>query len=202
VEVVNDLTPVKKGYPGEEWATFDGKDMVLVVTLVDSSRLQRFFSGEGVYRIDREMGTWVSLPVDWSSRKAAFEGLDSVAAHMRLIQMYGLDPTCDYDIMVSFYADPAYMFRPTPDPDITTTTATVDFPAHVDENFKIGETNFLKSIALGTGFGLRYDLKFLVLRLDLGIGIHAPYDTGKRGYYNIPKFKDGIGIHFAVGYPF
>jgi len=142
VEVVNDLTPVKKGYPGEEWATFDGKDMVLVVTLVDSSRLQRFFSGEGVYRIDREMGTWVSLPVDWSSRKAAFEGLDSVAAHMRLIQMYGLDPTCDYDIMVSFYADPAYMFRPTPDPDITTTTATVDFPAHVDENFKIGETNF------------------------------------------------------------
>ena len=70
------------------------------------------------------------------------------------------------------------------------------------EGGKIGETNFLKSIALGTGFGLRYDLKFLVLRLDLGIGIHAPYDTGKRGYYNIPKFKDGIGIHFAVGYPF
>ena len=142
VEVVNDLTPVKKDYPGEEWANFDGRDMVLVVTLVDSSRLQRFFSGEGVYRIDREMGTWVSLPVDWVNRSAAFEGLDSVAAHMRLIQMYGLDPTCDYDIMVSFYADPATMFRPTPDPDITTTTATTEFPKHVDENFKIGETNF------------------------------------------------------------
>lgn len=57
-------------------------------------------------------------------------------------------------------------------------------------------------IALGTGFGLRYDLEFLVLRLDLGIALHVPYDTGKSGYYNIPKFKDGLGLHLAVGYPF
>lgn len=59
-----------------------------------------------------------------------------------------------------------------------------------------------KSIALGTGVGLRYDLTFLVIRLDLGIALHAPYDTGKSGYYNIPKFKDGLGLHFAIGYPF
>lgn len=57
-------------------------------------------------------------------------------------------------------------------------------------------------IALGTGLGLRYDLEFLVLRLDLGIALHVPYDTGKSGYYNIPRFKDGLGLHLAVGYPF
>ena len=62
--------------------------------------------------------------------------------------------------------------------------------------------NFAKSVALGTGVGLRYDLTFLVIRLDLGIALHAPYDTGKSGYYNIPKFKDGLGLHFAIGYPF
>lgn len=62
--------------------------------------------------------------------------------------------------------------------------------------------DFAKSIALGTGVGIRYDLEFLVVRLDLGIALHAPYDTGKRGYYNIPKFKDGLGLHFAIGYPF
>ena len=62
--------------------------------------------------------------------------------------------------------------------------------------------NFAKSIALGTGVGIRYDLTFLVVRLDLGIALHAPYDTGKSGYYNIPKFKDGLGLHFAIGYPF
>ena len=67
---------------------------------------------------------------------------------------------------------------------------------------KLGDDGFFKSLALGTGLGLRYDLDFLILRLDLGIGIHAPYDTGKSSYYNIRKFKDGLGLHFAVGYPF
>lgn len=61
---------------------------------------------------------------------------------------------------------------------------------------------FFDSIALGTGAGIRYDLDFLVLRLDLGIALHVPYDTGKKGYYNIPRFKDGMGLHFAIGYPF
>ena len=62
---------------------------------------------------------------------------------------------------------------------------------------------FLKQIALGTGFGIRYDLEFLVLRFDMGIAIHAPYETSKSGYYNIENFwKDGVAFHFAVGYPF
>lgn len=64
------------------------------------------------------------------------------------------------------------------------------------------DNGFFKSLALGTGFGLRYDLDFLILRLDLGIGIHAPYNTGKSSYYNISKFKDSFAFHFAVGYPF
>ncbi len=59
-----------------------------------------------------------------------------------------------------------------------------------------------KDIGLGTGVGLRYDLSYLVIRLDAGIAIHAPYQTSKTGYYNIPSFKDGLGIHLAVGYPF
>ena len=62
--------------------------------------------------------------------------------------------------------------------------------------------DFWRQIALGTGFGVRYDLDFFVLRFDLGIGLHLPYDTGKSGFYNIPKFRDGLGFHFAIGYPF
>lgn len=141
-KIANDLMPVKKGYPGEEWATFDGRDMVLLVTLADSSRMKRFFGRDDVYQIDREMGTWVTIPADWKRKKEAFEGLDSVAAHMRLIQMYGLSPDCDYNIMVQFYADPAGMFRPAHDPDITTTSAGLEFPAYANENYKVGETNF------------------------------------------------------------
>lgn len=66
--------------------------------------------------------------------------------------------------------------------------------------FKPGK--FFKDLALGTGFGFRYDMEFLVLRLDMGIALHVPYETTKSGYYNIPNFKDGLGIHLAVGYPF
>lgn len=62
--------------------------------------------------------------------------------------------------------------------------------------------NVLKQTALGTGLGLRYDLDFLVLRLDWGLGLHVPYDTGKKGFYNIPKFSEGHSLHLAVGYPF
>jgi hypothetical protein len=62
--------------------------------------------------------------------------------------------------------------------------------------------NLGDQIALGTGVGIRYDLDFLVIRFDLGIGIHAPYDTGKRGYYNMPSFGKSLGYHFAIGYPF
>ena len=61
---------------------------------------------------------------------------------------------------------------------------------------------FGREIALGTGLGLRYDLQFLVVRFDVGVGIHAPYDTGRRGYYNMTRFWDSLGFHLAVGYPF
>ncbi len=69
-------------------------------------------------------------------------------------------------------------------------------------NGKISLKDLADQIALGTGFGLRYDLGFLVLRFDWGIGLHLPYETSKKGYYNIEKFKDSFGFHFAVGYPF
>lgn len=141
-KIAHNLMPIRKDFPGQEWTVADGHDMVLVVTLVDSSRMERFFGRDDVYQIDREMGTWVSLPADWKNHAAAFEGLDSVATHMRMLQLFGLSPDCDYDIMVQFYADPSTIFRPAHDPDITTTTVGLEFPKNVDENFKVGETNF------------------------------------------------------------
>ena len=70
------------------------------------------------------------------------------------------------------------------------------------EEGKFKLKDFPNQIALGTGLGLRYDMDFLVFRIDCGMGLHAPYDTGKSGYYNIPSFKDGLTFHFAIGYPF
>ncbi|MBE6317866.1 MAG: hypothetical protein E7081_02710 [Bacteroidales bacterium] len=63
-------------------------------------------------------------------------------------------------------------------------------------------SSFFRDLALGTGVGLRLDIGMLVVRGDLGIGIHAPYDTGKSGYYNMTSFKDSLAFHLAIGYPF
>lgn len=74
-----------------------------------------------------------------------------------------------------------------------------------DDSYDGGEfkvDKFLDQIATGTGFGIRYDLDFFVIRFDIGVGIHVPYETGKSGYYNMPKFWDSLGYHFAIGYPF
>ena len=62
--------------------------------------------------------------------------------------------------------------------------------------------SFLRDLATGTGAGLRVDIGMLVIRGDLGIGIHAPYDTGKSGYYNMESFKKSLAFHLAIGYPF
>ena len=69
-------------------------------------------------------------------------------------------------------------------------------------NTTLKASTFLKQIATGTGVGLRYDLDFLVLRVDWGFGLHVPYETGKSGYFNIPRFKDMHSLHLAIGYPF
>ena len=75
--------------------------------------------------------------------------------------------------------------------------------------------DFAKQIALGTGAGLRLDMDGLVIRLDLGVAIHAPYQTykyDKEGkvdtsqpistYFNIPSALDALRVNFGIGYPF
>jgi hypothetical protein len=70
-------------------------------------------------------------------------------------------------------------------------------------------------IALGTGAGLRLDIDGLVIRLDLGVGIHEPYRTYRKdgdkkpdltkpidSYYNIPTALEGLRVNFGIGYPF
>ena len=75
--------------------------------------------------------------------------------------------------------------------------------------------DFARQIALGTGAGLRLDLDGLVIRLDIGVAIHAPFQTFKytkegkidttqpiNTYFNIPSALDAIRFNFGIGYPF
>ena len=42
-------------------------------------------------------------------------------------------------------------------------------------NAKFRFNRFFRELAVGTGIGLRYDLDFLILRLDWGLALHVPY---------------------------
>ncbi|GHT03999.1 membrane protein [Bacteroidia bacterium] len=63
--------------------------------------------------------------------------------------------------------------------------------------------NFYKEIALGTGIGLRFDLTFLVVRVDAGTKVHDPARAADDRFV---LFKDNLlknsAIYFAIGYPF
>lgn len=62
-------------------------------------------------------------------------------------------------------------------------------------------STFLRDIALGTGVGLRVDVGMMVIRGDLGYGLHTPYSNGTPHYFNV-AFKKAFAFHLAIGYPF
>ncbi len=64
-------------------------------------------------------------------------------------------------------------------------------------------STFLPQLALDFGYGLRYDLSFLVLRLDFANPLYQPYlPKGSRWTALNPAGKLITGINFAIGYPF
>ena len=68
--------------------------------------------------------------------------------------------------------------------------------------FKFDE--FYKQIAIGTGYGIRFDFTYFLFRLDLGMKMRDPsLDAGKRfipGNYKLSS--DLFNLSFAIGYPF
>lgn len=72
-----------------------------------------------------------------------------------------------------------------------------EFP---DGNFDF--ERFYKEIAVGIGFGLRYDFGFFLIRLDLGIPVRNPALPEKeRWMLDKVQWKDLL-LNFGIGYPF
>jgi len=78
------------------------------------------------------------------------------------------------------------------------------------EGAQFKANRFYKEIAVGTGFGLRFDFSFLVLRFDAGVKVIDPArDTGDRFVLDHARIKGPFGINkepvilnIGVGYPF
>ncbi|MBF9253693.1 BamA/TamA family outer membrane protein [Pontibacter sp. 172403-2] len=72
---------------------------------------------------------------------------------------------------------------------------------------KFEAKDFMSELAIGTGVGLRIDVGFFVIRLDLGIPVQVPYlPKGERfvlGDFN-PTFsgENSMVLNIGIGYPF
>jgi outer membrane protein assembly factor BamA len=63
--------------------------------------------------------------------------------------------------------------------------------------------SFLKEVAVGTGLGLRFDLSFLILRLDAGTRVYDPArPEGDRFALFKGSFFKNSAAYIAIGYPF
>lgn len=68
--------------------------------------------------------------------------------------------------------------------------------------FKFDE--FYKQIAVSYGLGIRLNLDYFIMRLDMGVKAINPAYTTKKEHYPIidPNFRRDVSFHFAVGLPF
>ena len=70
-------------------------------------------------------------------------------------------------------------------------------------------SSFLKEMAVGTGVGLRFDVIYLVVRVDVAFPLRKPWlPEGERWVVNQIEFndtdwrKENIIFNLGIGYPF
>lgn len=61
--------------------------------------------------------------------------------------------------------------------------------------------DFYKQLGLNTGLGIRFDIKFAVLRLDWGVQLHNPNRPSGERWIRTFNWKN-TALNFGVGYPF
>lgn len=74
---------------------------------------------------------------------------------------------------------------------------------------KFNVDNFYREIGVGTGFGLRFDFTFLILRLDAGIKVWDParkaddrFVLNKMRFFKPFTDKEPVIFNVGIGYPF
>jgi outer membrane protein assembly factor BamA len=70
-----------------------------------------------------------------------------------------------------------------------------------DDNATFSGFNSLKDIAVGSGFGLRYDFSFFVFRFDVGFKTYDPSYQDQNRWFNDYNFGNAV-YNIGINYPF
>ena len=75
-----------------------------------------------------------------------------------------------------------------------------------NSNGGVFTNEFINEIAIGTGFGIRYDVNFVIFRIDLGIPLKNPYLNDNNSRWIKDPIKNAINgnvvLNLGIGYPF
>ena len=71
----------------------------------------------------------------------------------------------------------------------------------IDEKSTFKKISDLKKIAVGSGFGLRYDLSFFIIRLDLGFKTYNPAKEIGKQWFREFNLAQSV-LNFGINYPF
>ena len=70
-----------------------------------------------------------------------------------------------------------------------------------DEAATLTNLSSLKDIAVGSGFGLRYDFDFFVLRFDVGFKTYDPSQSENKRWFRDYNFRNAV-YNIGINYPF
>lgn len=70
-----------------------------------------------------------------------------------------------------------------------------------DDRATFTEFNSLEDIAVGSGFGLRYDFSFFVFRFDIGFKTYDPSYRDENRWFNDYNFSNAV-YNIGINYPF
>jgi len=119
-EVCKDLTAIVPWNSSLVWQGEPGKSRVLVVTWAGDDTYYRGHEGDDNYYLP--VNLWVTLAPEL---KNFFK--DRPFSILRLEQALGLPPGIGKTAIIELWAEPADLFRPSPDPEVTDSQAEIDF---------------------------------------------------------------------------
>jgi len=70
-----------------------------------------------------------------------------------------------------------------------------------DDNASFNNFSALKDIAVGSGFGLRYDFSFFIFRFDVGFKTYDPSYQDQKRWFNDYNFSNAV-YNIGINYPF
>ena len=151
-EAVTDLVAI---VPGSDQIVEDGEGRVLMITWTDWDGYDGL-EGQAT-ELGVEVWTTAAPHLQQFCRGVGGDGLTA-----RLEQRLGLPPETGKDRVVAFWADPADIFRPSPDPEIDDMTASLEFPpgtsdAHIEWIEGLREASYGEDGYPWTQLGYTYD---------------------------------------------